>query len=594
MTFLESHNIISSLGFTSRENFERIKSGKTGIRQSGSELSPEASAVSLVDTEKLESCFAEISDEPENYTRYEKLLICSISNALKNSRIDIQAPDTLLIISTTKGNVNLREKQYAGQYNSERLQLWKSTGLVADYFKHRGKKLTVSNACISGSLAMIIAQRLIDAGKYKQAVVAGADILSEFTLSGFQAFKAVSPEACKPFDQDRQGMTPGEGAAALVLTSDSEIITDEKIQLSGGASSNDANHISGPSRTGNELAETVNRAIHEAGIHSDEIDYISAHGTATPFNDEMEAKALNTAGLSHVPLNSFKGNIGHTFGASGIAESILAAESLKQNELLPSFGFENKGTTKEANIIRKAQKVMLKQALKTASGFGGSNAALILTKNPKEKSKPNDKQFLISQSVIIDNFQISLINGKHEAFDFLENKPKDKDVELGFKQFSKSLYKELNCKYPKFYKMDKLCKLAFLGSELLLKNADLSSYQPEDIAIVLSNGSSSSETDSEYQKTINDRDNYFPSPKIFVYTLANIMAGEIAIRNGFKGENAVFIEEKFNKEFLFDYCKLLFDNNKAKAVIAGRINYDSVKSERYVELYLAEIKETLQ
>ena len=594
MTFFESHNIISSLGFTSQENFETIKAGKTGIRQSSPALSPERSAVSLVDSEKLETCFSAICSKPRNYTRYEKLLICSISDAIENSRINIEEPETLLIISTTKGNVNLREKQYADQYEDDRLQLWKSTDLVADFFKHTGKKLTVSNACTSGSLALIIAQRLINAGKYKQAVVAGADILSEFTLSGFQAFKAVSPEACKPFDQDRQGMTPGEGAATLILTSDSEKIKGEKIQLSGGASSNDANHISGPSRTGEELSWTVKQAISESGINADEIDYISAHGTATPYNDEMEAKALYIAGLSHVPLNSFKGNIGHTFGASGIAESILTAESMKQNYLLPSYGFENTGTSKQVKIIQKAQKAKLTHALKTASGFGGSNAALVLSKSFKEKEKPTNKPLTVSQSTIIDNFQVSVINRKNEAFDFFDSSENTEDIELGFKQFSKSLYKELNCKYPKFYKMDKLCKLAFLGSELLLKNADLSPYKPEDIAIVLSNGNASSETDSEYQKTIDDRENYFPSPKIFVYTLANIMAGEIAIRNGFKGENTVFIEERFNKEFLFDYCKLLLNTGKAKAIIAGRINYDSQNSVRYVELYLCETSETLQ
>ena len=587
MVYTASHNIISSLGFTSTENYNNIKAGKTGIKNSSENLAPEISAVSLVDTDILEKKFSEISDKNGSYTRYEKLLICSVADALKKTDIKPDSPETLFIVSTTKGNINLREKKYHNQYKNDRIQLWKASEKISSFFNYKRKPTTISNACISGSLALIIAQRLIDTGTYKNAIVTGGDILSEYTLSGFQAFKAVSFAACIPFDAKRNGMTPGEGAATIILTSDQNKSLPEKIMITGGASSNDANHISGPSRTGEELALSIKSAMAEAGLNAKDIDHIAAHGTATPYNDEMESKALTISGLQNVPLNSIKGNIGHTFGAAGIAESIIAIESMRNNEFLSSRGYSEQGTSKPLNIIQKNKTAELRSVLKTASGFGGSNAALILSKKQNTNAVAEKKNFIIKKSVTIKDFKI-ITDSEKKDYSHHENIKLANDFENKFKIFVKLLYKEKQIKYSKFYKMDNLCKLAFIASEFLLENTNLSKLGPEKTAIILSNGSSSSSSDQKYQQTINNRDNYFPSPKIFVYTLANIMIGEMSIRNGFKGENAVFIEKDFNKDFIFEYTKLLFNKNKAVRAIAGRVDYDNFNSEFFVELYLIE------
>ena len=163
---------------------------------------------------------------------------------------------------------------------------------------------------------MITGMRLIQSGQYDHAVIAGADVISKFVLSGFQSFQAVSQGLCKPFDADRDGINLGEGAATVILSADKP--TGEAIELVSGAISNDANHISGPSRTGEELYYAINKAMDAAGLKPQDIDFISAHGTATVYNDEMEAKAVTLAGLQHVPLNSLKGFYGHTLGASGL------------------------------------------------------------------------------------------------------------------------------------------------------------------------------------------------------------------------------------------------------------------------------------
>jgi 3-oxoacyl-[acyl-carrier-protein] synthase-1 len=238
--------------------------------------------------------------------------------------------------------------------------------------------MVVSNACISGVLAIITAQRLIQSGQYENVIVSGGDLVSEFTLSGFNSFKALSDEPCKPYDAARKGITLGEGCGTLLLTSDENLLdkSNKKISVAGGSVSNDANHISGPSRTGEELALAITNAIKEAQCES-AIDFISAHGTATAFNDEMESKAFSVAGLKDVPLNSMKGFLGHTLGAAGVIETVITLETMKRNILLPSLGFENSGVSEPLNIITQTENRVVDTSLKTASGFGGCNAAVI-------------------------------------------------------------------------------------------------------------------------------------------------------------------------------------------------------------------------
>jgi 3-oxoacyl-[acyl-carrier-protein] synthase-1 len=205
----------------------------------------------------------------------------------------------------------------------------------------------------------------------------GADVISKFVLSGFQSFQAISTGHCKPFDINRTGINSGEGAATIVLSS---LPQGAAIKITGGSVSNDANHISGPSRTGQELCIAINKAISDADLSEKDINYISAHGTATLYNDEMEALALNLANLQSVPVNSLKGYYGHTLGAAGLIESVVAVHSMKEDIVLPSIGFSEMGVSKPINISTGLQKLSLTHCLKTASGFGGCNAAIIFSK----------------------------------------------------------------------------------------------------------------------------------------------------------------------------------------------------------------------
>ncbi|MBC7844913.1 MAG: 3-oxoacyl-ACP synthase [Flavobacterium sp.] len=144
--------------------------------------------------------------------------------------------------------------------------------------------------------------------------------------------------------------------------------------------------------------------------------------------------------------------------------------------------------------------------------------------------------------------------------------------QTSFSDFSKKAYHNFEINYPKFFKMDSLSKLAFLGAELLLKN-EIDSEKENNIALLFANNSSSLDTDVKYQNSISDPDNYFPSPAVFVYTLPNICLGEISIRHQLKSENSFFIFDEFNPAFMMNYANVLLDSNKADKVLCGWVEY---------------------
>lgn len=313
-----------------------------------------------------------------NYTKFEQLLITSVQDALRNCTIDVTGPETILIICSTKGNISLLEMEPHTPELNRRVALHTSAKLVKEYFSFAHEPLVVSNACISGVLGLITAMRLLQAGRYRHAVVTGADVVSRFVVSGFQSFQALSPVVCRPFDKHRNGLNLGEGAGTIILSTQKQ--HPENIRISGGATSNDANHISGPSRTGAELAYAITQSLQTAGVQPTEVDFISAHGTATLYNDEMEANAIALAGLQQAPLFSLKASYGHTLGAAGLIETAAALQCLREKVVLPSGGFEELGVTKPVNVNTGLKHLPLKHALKTASGFGGCNAALVLSR----------------------------------------------------------------------------------------------------------------------------------------------------------------------------------------------------------------------
>jgi len=375
--FLSHNNIVSSYGFNSISAIEQIGNEVSGLELINDQnILPKPFYSSKINRNRLEERFQKLNPQ-ENYTTLEKILICSLSDTLQSSNIEL-TDRVGLIISTTKGNIDVLEKNSG--FSEERAYLAVLGKKVKSFFGFKNDAIVLSNACVSGVLAVAVAKRFIKQSKYDHVFVAAGDLVTQFILSGFQAFQALSDEPCRPYCKTRSGINIGEVGASVLVTNNPNNLIEESVSLIGEASCNDANHISGPSRTGEGLYQSVTSALKQAKLSASTIDYISAHGTATLFNDEMEAIAFNRANLKDTPLNSLKGYFGHTLGASGLLETIIGMHSLQHNTLFASKGFKELGVSEPLNIIEKTTTKKITTFLKTASGFGGCNTAAIFQK----------------------------------------------------------------------------------------------------------------------------------------------------------------------------------------------------------------------
>ncbi len=531
MAYVLADNIISPLGTTSHENYLAVKNRQTGLHAyaPGSLGIPDAFTASLL---------------ADGQSRFEAIATASAQRAIADSGIDPTADGVVLILSTTKGSI---EDLANGDYH-----ISQSAEKIAHALGIKAKPIAVCNACISGLSAIILASRLLDAGECRAAVVCGCDSPARFIISGFQSLKALSPEECRPFDMERYGLNLGEAAATIVLTGDAR---EGAWHLGNGFVRNDAFHISAPSKTGEGLYQALMRTID--GISADDLAFVNAHGTATLFNDQMESMAMKRADLLNVPLNALKGYFGHTLGAAGVLETIISMHAADDHTVLGTRGFEELGVSGKVSVSADNRPTDKQCFVKMLSGFGGCNATILADKAHHEPMA-TAVQTECRHSVVITPKEAT-VDGKTIAT-------------AGDAPLLTSLYKSQIGDYPKYYKMDALCRLGFVASELLLKAAGR--ITDGDCAVVLFNRSSSIVADRKYLESIADADNYFPSPSVFVYTLPNIVTGEIAIRNGFHGETSFFILPDKDREAIERIAATAFADSTTSTVLTGWLDYE--------------------
>ncbi len=377
--FLQEDAIISPLGFSTQENLDAVRAGRSGLLfHEHKRFSQGGLYAGIINPVKLADEFSSIGD-PTKFTKLEQMMLLAIHKVLASNNI-IDITTTGLIISTTKGNIDLLSGEHT--FEEDRFSLNSLAKVIQEFFKFKSLPIILSNACISGGLAVIMAKRFIQAGKFNSAIVVAGDVVSDFVISGFQSLQALSNNPCKPFSKNRNGISIGEAAAAIYINGNKS--SESQVSILGEASANDANHISGPSKNGEGLFLSISNSLKEAQLSAEDIDYISSHGTATTYNDEMEAIAFNRAGLANTSVNSYKGLYGHTLGASALVETILTKHCLLNNELFASHNFDELGVSIPLNIIQHTEKRALTYALKTASGFGGCNMVLVLKKHGDE------------------------------------------------------------------------------------------------------------------------------------------------------------------------------------------------------------------
>lgn len=588
MAYIIADNIISPLGETSEDNYLSVKSGRSGIRayEPGTCNIPEGFNASLLfedfETLALKSAQKAIANALKNISNGQKAIgnaqknIANEQKNIGNAQLELKGKRTAFILSSTKGNIE------------GNISLADSAQRIASQLGIDSKPIVVCNACISGLSALILGNRLIDSGLYDAAIVCGCDTPRQFILSGFQSLKALSPEPCRPFDMERMGLNLGEAAATLILSKNP--IQGNSWRMGDGFIRNDAFHISTPSKTADGLYLSLQRTLEsftkEISSTCKQIDlkahlaFINAHGTATLFNDQMESVAIGRAGLSDLPANAYKSFWGHTMGAAGILETIISMKAIDDDTILGTRGFSELGVSGKMNICAENRPTDKKGFIKMLSGFGGCNATIWAAKNPERENialsqiEQQNREFTTTHTIRITPEEVILDQRK------LWEGKKELGEQEGKEHHSllTTLYKQMIGNYPKFYKMDGLSRLGFVASEILL-NAEKGETDKER-AIIFFNHSSSIASDRNYKESINDKNNYFPSPSIFVYTLPNIVTGEIAIRNHFHGETSFFIlpdkDERMMEEILQASCR----DDQSKSFLTGWIDYED---ERHFE-----------
>ena len=556
MIYVLADNIISPLGRTSEENYHAVKAGSSAIRSYApmTDGVPNGFMASLLSSD------------------FEEIVFSSASKAISLSGINVSDKRIIFILSSTKGAI-----ENLGKTEDEKLYLGETAQRIATRLGFRTRPIVVCNACISGSSALILASRLLQLGTYEHAVVCGADCPRQFIISGFQSLNAMSFEACRPFDIERQGLNLGEAAATVVLSSKIHSLSEEKRskriwQIGHGFIKNDAFHISAPSKMAEGLSEALQQTME--GIDKEELAFINAHGTATMFNDQMESIALQRTELIDIPINALKGYIGHTLGAAGIFETILCMKSIDDNTILGTRGYEEAGVSGNVKITSENRRTEKPAFIKMLSGFGGCNATLYAKSVELSFKESVEKTIINRSSNTKKSHHVRITpNGA-----WLDGKLLSLIGERGEKSLLTSIYKQLINDYPKYYKMDGLCRLGFVASELLLQaekaESEVDNSVTKERAIILFNHTSSISSDKRYLASIADKDNFFPSPSVFVYTLPNIVTGEIAIRNGYHGETSFYILPQRDEKQMNEVIDTAFVDRKTKSVLTGWLDYE--------------------
>lgn len=349
---------VSCLGADLATTIDRCFAAESGIRP----------LARLAGTDCLTKVCGEIDAPGEPTELAFRFALAAAEQALADATIN---EHSLLVLASTKADLSgIVTAAGEGLGSPHRL-----VQRLAEALAWRGPTAAISCACASGLSALAYAGRAMRRGRVTRALVVGTDSISSFVLRGFSALLALAEDRSRPFDRDRDGLNLGEGAGAILLSSfEAE---GEGITLAGFGESNDANHVTGPSRDGQGLALAIDRALRDAKLSVADIDYVHLHGTGTPFNDAMECEALARVFDTPPPASGSKSQFGHTLGAAGLLESLVTMAALERGHAPGNVGLEHQDPDAPVALLRDGIELpRSNSALKVAAGFGGINVAL--------------------------------------------------------------------------------------------------------------------------------------------------------------------------------------------------------------------------
>ena len=328
--------------------------------------------------------------------RITQFAVVAAREALRDADLDLAEIDPSrvgVILGTTLGGMQIgedyRRAKHSGTGFAARQLLHFPYYAVANRLAReldvRGPVISPSIACASGTHAVGLALELIRRGQADVFIAGGAEALCDFVVSGFACLRATTREAVRPFDARRDGLGLGEGAAVLIVESGDSARRREKhadVEVVSAGLAGDASHMTAPARDGAGAIRAMRAALDDAGVGGDVVDFISAHGTGTVYNDAMEIAAISTLfgeGAAQIPVNSIKGAIGHSLGAAGSFEAIMCARVIREGLIPPTAGCEQLDPNCPLDIVvGEARRRDVNVVLSTSSAFAGNNAAIVL------------------------------------------------------------------------------------------------------------------------------------------------------------------------------------------------------------------------
>ncbi len=391
--FVTGMGIISAIGNNLEENLSQLKEGKSGISKAqflkSKFVNTHHFGEAKISTAALR---ANLNIYDKSFTRTDLLAFSAFEEAIKNANLsaqEISSGKTAFISASTIGGMQMTQELYNDanllSKNSDLLESYPGHTHAQKFAKHfelSGIVDVINTACSSSANAIMNGTRLIKSGKINRAIVGGTDSLGKFTVNGFNSLGIMSETPCRPFDENRNGLNLGEGAAYLILESEEIAGNKEKYgEVLGYGNSNDAYHPSSLSDEAIGVVIAMEKALKIANLSADKIDYISAHGTATGNNDYTELTGIQKTFNRFPPFNSTKSYTGHTLAAAGAIEAVYSILSILHQELYPSLNFEEAIIPYNQKPIEKYKSnVPIKHVMSNSFGFAGNCTSLIISK----------------------------------------------------------------------------------------------------------------------------------------------------------------------------------------------------------------------
>lgn len=512
--YINNAGIVSALGSGCTQTAAALLENRRGLAPLTlfSLLSGKPLPVAQVDSIPLDS----------RLPRTHQLAMEAALQAVDPAEVSIDA----MVIGTTTGGIATTENLLRSGETNPDLYRYHGLGTVAEqlaaHFCCSGPVLTVSTACSSGAVAISIAMELLRSGQATRVLAGGADSLCRLTYFGFNSLQLVDPDGARPMDTGRKGMSVGEGAAMVLLSTQKQNST--MAEVAGYGLSCDAYHPATPHPEGKGARQAMAAAMTDANIHCTQIDYINLHGTGTPDNDRAESKAIKALFSTPPPVSSIKGATGHTLAAAGAIEAVVAGLAVSR-EILPA----NQGCSIPDPELIPPQKIPerhpLKVVLSNSFGFGGNNGSLLIT-TPRDLQQTNTALSRPQLQVL----GAACLTGAGDLNTTMAALQLQQPV-AGLPENS-----EFSANLPA-RKIRRLKRLARMGLALATAARENSGTKETPHDIFMGTGWGALSETHDFLKRLEETDEQFPSPTDFIGSVHNAPAGQIALFSGSTGAN---------------------------------------------------------